>query len=291
MTAAPATVTAETARLSRLAPDYDAIVCDVWGVIRDGERVVPEALDALVRFRQGGGRVLLLSNSPRRFDTLVGLLREMGAPEGAWDGAVTSGDATRAILQGYAPGPLYKLGADFDAGLYDGLDVTFGPLSEAVAISCTGLEDYFNETPDDYRDLLTEAKLRRLPLVCANPDIVVQGPGGKLLWCAGALAKLYEELGGEALYAGKPHPPIYDLAMSRLEALTGAPVDRSRVLAVGDGPATDLLGAQQEGLDALFITGGIHGEDIADPSDRSQVDAFLAGEGTAARHVAPALVW
>jgi HAD superfamily hydrolase (TIGR01459 family) len=207
VSAAPAPATAETARLSRLAPDYDAILCDVWGVIRDGERVVPEALDALVRFRQGGGRVLLLSNSPRRCDTLVGLLREMGAPDGAWDGAVTSGDATRALLKGYAPGPLYRLGADFDAGLYDGLDVTFGPLSEAVAISCTGLEDYFNETPDDYRDLLTEAKLRRLPLVCANPDIVVQGPGGKLLWCAGALARLYEELGGEALYAGKPGGP------------------------------------------------------------------------------------
>jgi HAD superfamily hydrolase (TIGR01459 family) len=291
VTAAAATVRAEPARLSRLAPDYDVILCDVWGVIRDGERVIPEALDALVRFRRGGGRVLLLSNSPRRNDTLRALLTDMGAPDGAWDGAVTSGDATRALLESFAPGSLYRLGADFDAGLYEGLDVAFGPLDEAVAISCTGLEDYFNETPEDYRDLLTEAKLRRLPLVCANPDIVVQGPDGKLLWCAGALAKLYEELGGEALYAGKPHPPVYDLAFSRLEALSGAPVDRSRVLAIGDGPATDLLGAQQEGLDALFITGGIHGDDIADPSDRSRVDAFLAGEGTAARHAAPALVW
>ena len=164
------------------------------------------------------------------------------------------------------------------------------PLPEAEGLVVTGLVDDQTETPDDYRAPLLYAKTRRLPLLCANPDIEVD-VGDRRVYCAGALAQAYDRMGGTSLYFGKPHPPIYDLAMSRLEALTGAPVDRSRVLAVGDGPATDLIGAQQEGLDALFITGGIHGEDIADPSDRSQVDAFLAGEGTAARHVAPALVW
>ena len=272
-------------RLSEVSGEYDALLCDVWGVVRDGERVLPEAVDALKRFRDTGRPVLLLSNSPRREASLLRLLDDMGADPSAFDGAATSGDCTRDMLEALAPGPAYKLGPDWDDAIYEGLGLEFAPLDEARFVSCTGLRDYRRETPDQYRDLLTEAKLRGLPLVCANPDIVVQGPGGSTLYCAGALAQFYEELGGQAMYAGKPHPPIYDLAYRRLETLLGEPVDKSRVLAIGDGPATDLAGARSEGLDALFISGGIHGGADAEPAE------ILKAEDASARYAARALVW
>lgn len=279
------------ARLERLAGEYDALFCDVWGVIRDGERILPAAVEALVAFREQGGAVVLVSNSPRRDAQMIGQLTAMGMADEAFDTAVTSGEATRDLLAGLAPGPAFKLGPDFDNSIYDGLELEFAPLDTARFIACTGLFDWLTETPEDYRDLLTEAKLRRLPMVCANPDIVVQGPEGRLVYCAGALAALYEALGGKTLYAGKPHPPIYDLAYRRLEALTGAPVDKSRILAIGDGPKTDLAGAQGEGLDALFISGGIHGGDLDQGGEGDAARALLEREGATARWTAPSLQW
>lgn len=267
------------ARLGGLTGRYDAILCDVWGVIRDGDSLIGPALEALVRFRQQGGRVCLVSNSPRRSPSLERFLAAMGAPEGVWDAAVTSGDATHALLTRFAPGPAYKLGPDFDDPIYTGTGLAFAPLREARLISCTGLIDYQTETPDDYTELLQQAAALNLPMVCANPDIVVQGPGGELLYCAGALAQAYEALGGEALYAGKPHAPIYTLAYQALERLTGAPVSKQRILAIGDGPNTDLAGAHREGLDCLFITGGINSGEIVWPDGRSP------------RWQAPDLIW
>lgn len=273
------TATPAAVRLGAIAGRYDAVLCDVWGVIRDGESLMEPAIDALIRFRAGGGRVCLVSNSPRRSPSLERLLRGMGAPDGVWDAAVTSGDATHALLSRFAPGPAYKLGPDFDDPIYTGSGLGFAPLDQARLISCTGLIDYLNETPDDYSELLERAAKLGLPMVCANPDIVVQGPGGRLLYCAGALASAYEALGGTALYAGKPHPPIYELAYDVLARLTGRPVSRARILAIGDGLVTDLEGAHRQGLDCLFITGGINSGEMGWP------------EGRSPRWQAPELVW
>ena len=202
----------EPLRLSAIAHHYDAILCDVWGVIRDGEALIPAAIDALQRFRAEGGTVVLVSHSPRRAASLHRfLIDEMGAPKDAWDAVVSSGEAIGHVLARMAPGPAYKLGPDFDDPLYEGTGLTFAPLAEAAFIACTGLVDYETETPEAYRDLLTEAQLRRLPMVVANPDVVVQ-VGDRLLYCAGALGRLYDQLGGETILAGKPHPPIYDAA-------------------------------------------------------------------------------
>lgn len=277
------------ARLSALKPDYDVILCDVWGVVRDGRALIPEALDALRRFRAEGGVVLLLSNSPRRNRALISHLSTLGAGTDSWDGAVTSGDAIFEELSRRSPGPAYKLGPDYDDGLYEGTGLEFAPLTDATFISCTGLVDYETEAPELYRDLLTEAALRRLTMVCANPDIVVQ-VGGALRYCAGALAQLYDTLGGAVVMAGKPHPPIYELAYQRLEAL-GVEADRSRILAIGDGPETDIAGAQGEGLDALFITGGINGERLTGGFDARAAADLLAEDALAARYAAPALIW
>jgi len=277
------------ARLSALTRDYDVILCDVWGVIRDGRALIAQALDALKQFRAAGGTVILLSNSPQPQDWLLSHLAHLGAHGDNWDGAVTSGDAIFEELSRRAPGPAYKLGPDYDDGLYEGTGLTFAPLKDAAFISCTGLIDFETETPDQYRDLLSEAALRRLTLVCANPDIVVQ-VGGALRYCAGALAALYETLGGAVVMAGKPHPPIYELAYRRLEAL-GVEADRSRMLAIGDGPKTDIAGAQGEGIDALFITGGITGERLSGAFDARAAADMLAEDGLSARYAAPALIW
>ncbi len=280
----------DTLRLSELAADYDALLCDVWGVIRDGRSIVPEALDALAGFRARGGTVVLLSNSPRRAGSLKTFMGEMGARPDAFDDVVTSGDATHAVLSARAPGPAYKLGPAWDDPLYEGTGLDFAELQDAAFISCTGLVDYETETPDQYEDLLREAQLRRLPLVCANPDIVVQ-VGDRLLYCAGALAQMYEQMGGEVILAGKPHPPIYDLAYTKIEAIRGAPVDKTRVLAIGDGPGTDIAGAQREGLDALFIAGGIIADRFEAGFSADKARDILAEDQLSARYCAPKLIW
>ena len=280
----------DTPRLSDLAADYDALLCDVWGVIRDGRSIVPEALDALAGFRAQGGTVVLLSNSPRRASSLKTFMGEMGARPDAFEDAVTSGDATHAALSARAPGPAFKLGPEWDDPLYEGTGLEFAALKDAAFISCTGLVDYETETPEQYTDLLREAQLRRLPLVCANPDIVVQ-VGDRLLYCAGALAQLYQQMGGEVILAGKPHPPIYDLAYSKLEQIRGTPVDKARILAIGDGPETDIAGAQREGVDALFIAGGIIADRFESGFSAEKARDVLAEDQLSARYCAPKLIW
>lgn len=281
------------ARLSDIAPQYEAILCDVWGVIRGGHDLVPAAIEALAKFREAGGAVVLVSNSPRRSSSLLNFLNELGGFEpgqAPWDGAVTSGDATHALLSGFAPGPAYRLGPDWDDALYAGTGLDFAPLEDARFVSATGLVDYETETVADYTDLLREAQLRRLPMVCANPDKIVQ-VGDRLLPCAGALAEAYEAMGGQVLYAGKPHPPIYDLAYTRLTQITGRAIAKDDMLAVGDGPETDILGAQQEGIDALFVAAGILGDRFADGFDPAAAGRALTEHGVAARYSAMELVW
>jgi HAD superfamily hydrolase (TIGR01459 family) len=279
--------------LSALADRYDVLLCDVWGVIHNGVESFPEACKALVEWRAHHGPVILISNSPRPSEYVVEQLDRLGVPREAWSAFVTSGDATRTLLAARAPGPAWIVGPERDFTLYEGLGLdTAGP-GDAAFVAVTGMVDDENEAPDDYRERLTVAAERGLTLICANPDRVVQR-GSRLIYCGGALADLYETLGGEVLMAGKPYGPIYDLALAEAEALGGGPVDRSRVLCIGDGVITDVKGAQDQGLACLFIAKGIHGEAAVGPDgklDPARVEALLAAESVGATHAMGDLVW
>ncbi|OYX91995.1 MAG: HAD family hydrolase, partial [Caulobacter sp. 35-67-4] len=220
------------AGLSALSDRYDIVLCDVWGVIHNGVQSFPQACDALVQWGEKVGPVVLISNAPRPASDVVAQLDSLGVSRAAWSGFVTSGDATRALLSARAPGKAWKIGPGRDAPLYAGLDLQDAACEDADFIACTGLFDDETETPEDYRDRLVVAAERGLTFICANPDRVVQR-GDKLIFCAGALADLYESLGGEVIMAGKPFAPIYDLAIARAAELTGKPVDRTRVLCIG----------------------------------------------------------
>lgn len=280
--------------LNAVAADYDVLLCDVWGVIHNGREHFAPAADALVRFRARGGRVVLISNAPRPSQAVLSQLDGLGVPRGAWDAFVTSGDATRAELTRRAPGPVWALGPDRDMTLYEGtgVAVTDRP-DEAAFICCTGLHDDTTEGPEDYREILSRAAGRDLEMVCANPDRVVQR-GDHLIYCAGSLADLYESLGGRVTMAGKPFGPIYDLALKEAEALLGANVDRSRVLCVGDGVVTDVMGANGQGLDCLFVAAGIHGASARGADGRVDAEraaALLKAETTYARYTLLDLAW
>ena len=287
---APATIPG----LSAIADRYDAILCDVWGVIHNGRESFPGALDALVRFRaQTGGPTVLLSNAPRPAEDVKHQLRRLQVADEVYTGFVTSGDATRAELMRRAPGPVWIVGAERDLPLYDGIELDFVDPHAAAFVSVTGLADDETETPEDYRAALAIAAARGLPLVCANPDRVVQR-GEKLIYCAGALADLYETLGGEVLMAGKPYAPIYEMAYAEIDRLAGRQIPRDRILAIGDGLITDVAGAQGQGLDCLFIASGIHAGDsfgVDSGLDPARIGALLDRAGLAAAYAMPHLVW
>jgi len=280
--------------LSAIADRYDAILCDVWGVIHNGQESFPAALDALVRFRaQTGGPAVLLSNAPRPAEDVKHQLRRLQVADAVYSGFVTSGDATRAELKRRSPGPVWIVGAERDLPLYEGIELDFVDPHAAAFVSVTGLADDETETPEDYRAALTIAAARGLPLVCANPDRVVQR-GEKLIYCAGALADLYETLGGQVIMAGKPYTPIYEMAYAKIDRLAGRPIPRSRILAIGDGLITDVAGAHGQGLDCLFIAAGIHAKDsfAADGAlDPVRIGALLDRAGLAAAYAMPHLVW
>ncbi|MDZ4363794.1 TIGR01459 family HAD-type hydrolase [Brevundimonas sp.] len=281
-------------RLSAVAADYDILLCDVWGVIHNGRESWPGPCDALSRFNRQGGHVVLISNSPRPADGVVGQMDALGVPRDAWRTIVTSGDATRMELAKRAPGPAWLIGPDRDQPLYEGLglETAIGP-EDAAFISVTGPNDDEVETPEDYRERFIPAVERNLEMICANPDRVVQR-GDRLIYCAGSLADLYEFMGGRVTMAGKPFAPIYDLALAEAERLLGRAVDRSRVLCIGDGVVTDVLGAEAQGLDCLFIAQGIHGDAAraADGTlDPARAADLLAAETTRARYAALDLGW
>jgi HAD superfamily hydrolase (TIGR01459 family) len=264
------------AGLAEIADHYDAILCDVWGVIHNGRESFPDACAALARFQETRGPVVLISNAPRPASDVVGQLRGLGVPDAAWSGFVTSGDATRQALSDRAPGPAWAIGPARDASLYTGTGVALAETEDgAVFISATGLFDDEIETPEDFRDRLAACAARDLLMICANPDIVVQR-GDKMIYCAGALAALYETLGGRVLMAGKPHPPIYAAAYAEVERLAGGTVAKHKVLAIGDGLPTDIKGAANEGLPVLFIASGIHGADTMTPDGRLQPERLAA---------------
>jgi HAD superfamily hydrolase (TIGR01459 family) len=281
------------AGLSDLRDRYDVLLCDVWGVIHNGRENFPRACTALARWRAEVGPVVLISNSPRPASDVIAQLDGLKVPREAWSAFVTSGDATRALLAARSPGPAWKIGPDRDWPLYEGLGLAFTTVDQAAFVTVTGPDNDDIETPEDYRERLTVAAGRGLPLICANPDRVVQ-KGDRLIYCGGALADLYGQLGGEVLMAGKPFSPIYDLALTEGEALLGKPLDRARVLCIGDGVITDVKGALDHGLDCLFIAQGIHGVKALGPDgklDPAKVESLLNEEGVTAAHAMADLVW
>jgi HAD superfamily hydrolase (TIGR01459 family) len=281
------------AGLRALASDYDVLFCDIWGVIHDGVRAFPAACEALTRWRAEVGPVILISNSPRPWDGVALQLDELGTPREAWSAIVTSGDASRVLLAERAPGPAWRIGPERDDPLFHGLGLAFAGPKDAAFIACSGPDDDEVETPEDYRDRLAVAAGRRLTMICANPDIVVQR-GPRLIYCAGALAALYEELGGLVVTAGKPWAPIYAMARDAADLGLGRPADPRRILVIGDGLVTDIAGADREGLDALFIASGIHGAALVDHAgelDAAAAARLLAEKSLSAAYLAPALAW
>jgi HAD superfamily hydrolase (TIGR01459 family) len=281
-----------TDRFAPLATRYDAVLCDVWGVVHNGVAAYADAVDALARFRAGGGTVILISNAPRPREWVVRSLDRLAVPRESYDGLVTSGDVTRAFLSGHPGETVLLIGPERDHSIFDGLGVAFGAVEAADYAVCTGLYDDEAETPEDYGDLLARMRQRALFMVCANPDLVVER-GDRLVYCAGAIADRYANLGGEVMYAGKPHRPIYQEAFAQIAAARGAPVPLERVLAIGDSVRTDLAGAAQAGIDCLFVTGGIHAEDLGgrhapDPGALAQM---FAAAGVAPAAVMRRLVW
>ncbi len=280
--------------LGDIAADYDILLCDVWGVIHNGRDSWPAACEALSRFNRDQGHVVLISNSPRPSSDVVAQLDALGVPRDSWRAFVTSGDATRMELAKRAPGPAWIIGPDRDWPLYDGLGLDTVPGAEDAAfISVTGPVDDTVETPEDYRERLSAGVARDLELICANPDRVVQR-GDQLIYCGGSLADLYESLGGRVTMAGKPFDPIYDLALTEAAALLGKPVDRARVLCIGDGVVTDVLGANKQALDCLFIAQGIHGDAARRPDGRvdpARAADLLQAESTWARYAMLDLTW
>ena len=269
-------------RFATLAAGYDAVLSDVWGVIHNGVAATPDACDALVRFRGNGGTVALITNAPRPGAVVTRFLDKLNVPRDAYDAIVSSGDVTRAVMARRPGKNVFHIGPERDLGIFEGLDLRFVPLEQADYVVCTGLTDDEIETPESYRKLLGKLRERNLFMVCGNPDLVVER-GDKLVYCAGAIADLYGELGGEVLYAGKPHPPIYLECLARITALRGSEPARSRVLAIGDSVRTDLKGAAAFGIDCLFCTAGIHAEEFGtrEAPDPAAVVKMFEGAGVA----------
>ena len=256
---------------------YDVALCDVWGVLHNGVSTYKEASVALEAARGEGMTVVLITNSPRVAPRVVEQLRVIGVPDSAYDRIVTSGDVTRSLI---AEGPkkVFLLGPERDIGILEGLDVQRVEAEEAESIICTGFFDDETETPDDYTDMLTAWAARKVPLICANPDLVVER-GHRMIPCAGAMAAYYERLGGQTRIAGKPHRPIYEAALAAArEVRSEFPL--SRVVAIGDGMPTDVRGALDYGLDLLYISHGIHAREyvVDGHTDEAALGAFLARE-------------
>ncbi len=274
---APNSVRAVTG-LGEIAERYDAVLCDVWGVLHNGREAFRAASDALVAFRRRGGVVALLTNAPRPSAPIRAQVLSLGVSPDAFDAIVTSGDVTVALVGERGTRPLFHVGPPRDLSLIDAVAARTGErpplvsLEAADYVLCTGLFHDDVETPEDYDGRLKAMAARKLPFLCANPDLVVHR-GETLLYCAGALARRYEAMGGEVIYVGKPYAPVYRAALLAAETALGRPLDNSRVLAIGDGMRTDIAGAVGQGLDALFVSAGIHLDDVHEQEDDGEAEA------------------
>jgi len=280
------------AGLAELAAQYPVVLSDVWGVIHNGVRAFAPAGEALRRYRAQGGIVVLITNAPRTSQHIIDQMTGLGVGRDCYDGIVTSGDVTRGLLEARGAAKTFHVGNEREKSLYDGLALELVGEDEAELISCTGLFDDSVETPDDYAGRFDAWRKRDLPMICANPDIVVER-GDRFVWCAGSLAQRYTALGGKSFVAGKPNPPIYEAALRKAAEIRGAPVSKHDALAIGDGAPTDLRGACQEAIDVLFVTGGIHAASFgpAERPDKDAVHRFLAENGLGARAFVPHLAW
>jgi HAD superfamily hydrolase (TIGR01459 family) len=276
-------------RISQITPRYQAIVCDVWGVVHNGEWSFPAASKALERARADGLAVILVTNAPRRRDKIMEQLAGLGVPAAAYDRVVTSGDATRRMI---AEGPrrIFHIGKDIEQTIYEELDVELCEEREADAIVCTGLFNDEVETPADYLEQLARLRSRDMPMICANPDIMVER-GTRHIYCAGAIAREYQQMGGRVALAGKPHKPIYELALREAASLLGHEVDASRVLAIGDGLLTDVKGAVNSGFDVLYISAGIHAHEYGEHGrpDHDALQSWLKNNSVAPAATMPML--
>ena len=266
-----------------IAPSYDAVLCDLWGVLHNGKAAYPAAVAALQKFRKNGGAVVLLTNAPRPRSGVIKQLERLGASKDCYDAVVTSGDASQeAVGAGLFGQKIYHVGPERDYLFFDDwngqpLPVERVDMDAADSIICTGLWDDQTETPEDYRALIANGVNRKLKMLCANPDVTVD-VGEKRIYCGGAIARAYAEAGGEVHYFGKPHAPIYAMSRQVLGQL-GKPTEDNRILAIGDGILTDIPGAVGEGLDCLFVTGGLANAETGTNGgqpDPSMLKAFLS---------------
>lgn len=255
--------------IAPLRPTADVWFLDIWGVLHNGHKPFAGAVDACQTFRKAGGYVVLVSNSPRPRPGVIRQLDDIGVARDCYDDVITSGDVSRALIAAAVGAPMVHIGPTRDLPLFEGLKATLGDARTAEVAVCSGLYDDETETPSDYAVLLSELRVRNVPMICANPDIKAER-GGKLIYCAGAIADAYERIGGAVQYAGKPYPPIYVAAMEIASRLVGAPVGRDRLLAIGDGVATDIRGASMAGIRAVFVASGVHvarGTSVSEAAD------------------------
>ncbi|NWJ24961.1 TIGR01459 family HAD-type hydrolase [Rhizobium sp. RM] len=268
------------ATLGEITAEFDVVLSDVWGVLHNGVAAFPDAAKALQAAREAGKTVVLITNSPRPAPGVITQLRALGVSDEAYDRIITSGDVTRGLI---AEGPekVFLLGPERDLPLLDGLTVERVGEAEAQSVVCTGFFDDETETPEDYTDMLKGFIARKVPMICANPDLVVER-GERIIPCAGAMAAYYEQLGGEVRIAGKPHSPIYDACLAAAKDVRGD-FDKARVLAIGDGMPTDVKGAISSGLELLYISGGIHAAEytLNGQTDEALLNAYLKGQGAA----------
>jgi HAD superfamily hydrolase (TIGR01459 family) len=293
MSLASATIPA-IASIKDIGCRYRAGLVDIWGVMHNGHRAVPAAVEATRAFRSAGGLVVLVSNSPRPSRGVQQQLRQLSVPDDAYDATVTSGDLTRHELAKHPGAKVFHLGPERDRPVFAGLDLALTGYEDATLVVCTGLFDDEDETPDDYIGLLQEIASRGLLMICANPDQLVER-GDKLIYCAGALAAIYGRLGGEVIYAGKPYPPIYQLALQTLDKLAGRKLQKSDLLAIGDGVNTDIAGAAAFGIDSVFVASALHipqrGSAEAEQLDERELAELFANSARRPLAAMRALVW
>jgi HAD superfamily hydrolase (TIGR01459 family) len=277
--------------IKEIGSRYRAWLVDIWGVMHNGGAAFPKAGLATSAFRASGGIVVLLSNSPRPSPKVQEQLRELGVPDNAYDATITSGDLTRYELGKHQGARVFHLGPERDRPVFADLDVTLSDWTDADLVVCTGLFDDEIETPDDYAEMLENMAGRKLTMICANPDHMVER-GNKLIYCAGALAAAYEVQGGKVIYAGKPYAPVYDLALETIATLAGGEVAKDQVLAIGDGVNTDIAGAGNLGIDAVFVASALHapgeGGEMLDPPHVAELFVHTKRRPVAATH---ALSW
>ena len=280
-------------RLNDIADRYDALLCDVWGVMHNGRNLFEPAIEALIKFRETGKPVVLITNAPvpgaivksHHFDRL-------NVPSNCYDTIVSSGDAARFEIERHLPCKIWTMVTESvyesDSTLFKGLDYQEATPENCDLVVAMGLKDYFNDHPEDYRARLSVAAKRGVTLICANPDIQVR-IGDQLVWTAGSLARIYEDEGGAVVYPGKPYDPIYELAEARVADLLGRPVNRDRLLAIGDGPETDLKGAMNRDMACLYVGTGLNL--AGEGSFESDTAAVMKKFGVTTRYAMPMLRW